>query len=473
MGKLFEKAKQNSLLGARIRRLFKIKFMAIAILFVISALFVCASYSTGDETIQAISTLIMAAPVILAIPKDVTMSDEDRATLEALAETFNKQLEEYTSGLITSEQLNTSIKEKFDDFMEGKSLEDCMGEMQKILKEQGLEIKAIKETKPEKQKTLRDLIKEALTTEGIANLKQDKRGQIQIVAKAPTIMTTASNAAAPHSLSLEIVPGIQEAPVEPPAILVALNKGRVSSRVIIWVNRINEEGGAAFIAEGVLKPLKSWEHKEETSTAKKVAVRSKISSEMLADFEYILSEVEILLYRDLYQVVDEKLLNGTTADEPNGIITGAGGYLGTGLDGTIQMPNNADAIRAAMLQMRLLGFKPDIVFMNPTDVAMNFLEKSSDGHYIRLELDGVISGVRVIETLAMNPGKFLLMDKMRWIVKILDEYRIEFGWENDDFTRNLITVIAELRLHSYQFSVDAGSVIYDDFAVVKTAIEAP
>ena len=35
----------------------------------------------------------------------------------------------------------------------------------------------------------------------------------------------------------------------------------------------------------------------------------------------------------------------------------------------------------------------------------------------------------------------------------------------------MVTVIAEMRLHSYQNSIDAGSVIYDDFATVQAALE--
>jgi HK97 family phage major capsid protein len=179
----------------------------------------------------------------------------------------------------------------------------------------------------------------------------------------------------------------------------------------------------------------------------------------------------MLIERDLLKVADEKLLAGAGgATEPAGIITGASAYVGTGLDETITSPTNADAIRAGMLQMRLLKYKPDVVFMNPTDVAALDLLKTADGHYIKVETDAIMQRIRVIETTEVDAGYFLLMDTQKWIVRVLEDLRIEFGWENDDFRKNLVTVIAEMRLHSYQNSIDAGAVVYDEFTTVKTAL---
>jgi HK97 family phage major capsid protein len=192
---------------------------------------------------------------------------------------------------------------------------------------------------------------------------------------------------------------------------------------------------------------------------------------MLNDFEYMESEIRNLLERDLMLVVDQKLLTGSGNNvEPKGLITGASAYVGTDLDGTIINPTNPDAIRAAILQMRLLNFKPDVVLLNPSDVAAIDLIKTSDGHYIKVETDSIMQNVKVIETNEVASGNFLLLDSAKWFVRILEGFDIQFGFENDDFSKNLVSIIAELRLHSYQYSVDAGSVIYDEFATVKTAL---
>jgi HK97 family phage major capsid protein len=257
------------------------------------------------------------------------------------------------------------MQEAFDNCIKSYGFGEAQyKKLEDALKAQGLEIKALKETGNVATKSLADVLKEHLTEENINKLKSNNIEHIGIEAKAAATITTANAALAPHALTYEVVPGIQEAPFEQPVILTSLNKGKTNSRTIFWINRINEDGGSAFIAEGALKPLKDWDYKEENSVAKKVAVLTKVSSETLNDFEYMLSEIRMLLTRDLYRVVDEKLLNGSAAADPAGIIPGAGGYIGTGVDGAVTLPNDADAIRAAMLQMRMINYKPDVVFTN-------------------------------------------------------------------------------------------------------------
>jgi HK97 family phage major capsid protein len=322
-----------------------------------------------------------------------------------------------------------------------------------------------------KSKGLGAQIKDFLSTEDFKKGIENKQGQ-KLSLKAAEVITRANATNAPDLLSTEIVEGIQAKPVEENVVLAALDKGATSSATIKWVNRVDGEGGAAFIAEGELKPLKDWEYQEETSSAKKIAVSAKVSTEMLNDFSYMESEIRELLSEDLMKVVEQKLINGDGgAKEPKGIANGASAYVGTGLDGTVTTPTNADAIRAAMLQMRLLNFKPDVVFMNPTDVAALDLIKTADGHYIKVEIDAIMQNIRVIETTSIAAGNFILMDTVKWKVRVLENLVITFGWENDDFTHNLVTILAEMRLHSYQYGVDAGAVIADTFTNVKGALE--
>jgi HK97 family phage major capsid protein len=291
--------------------------------------------------------------------------------------------------------------------------------------------------------------------------------------KAATIFTTANASNAADALSHEVIPGIQSKPEEENVVLGAVLKGNTSSKTISWINRQDKDGGAAFISEGALKPLKDWTYAEESSVAKKVAVRTKVSTEMLSDFSYMESEIRQLLEQDLMTKVDEKLLSGNPSSnsaEPKGIIINASAYVGTGLDETITKPTNADAIRAGMLQMRLLNYKPDVVFMNPTDVAALDLLKTDSGHYIKVETDAIMQHVKVIETTEVGVDKFLLMDTKKWVVRIMEDLSIEFGFGNDDFDNNMVSIRAEMRLHSYQNSIDAGAVVYDEFATVKTAL---
>ena len=87
------------------------------------------------------------------------------------------------------------------------------------------------------------------------------------------------------------------------------------------------------------------------------------------------------------------------------------------------------------------------------------------------ELEKVIGNIAIVETTRIDAGKFLLMDTSKWFVRNLEEFKLEYGWENDDFTKNLVSVIAEMRLHSYQNDIDAGSLLYGTFATIQAALE--
>ncbi|MEY4931157.1 MAG: hypothetical protein RI909_1881, partial [Bacteroidota bacterium] len=44
--------------------------------------------------------------------------------------------------------------------------------------------------------------------------------------------------------------------------------------------------------------------------------------------------------------------------------------------------------------------------------------------------------------------------------------------ENDDFTKNLVTAVAEMRLHSFHSANDEEAFVYDSFADIKSAIDS-
>lgn len=465
MKRLLKDCKRTDFKGMYARRHLKLFGLASVIMLIVAAL----CFTTGTDAGSVIGLVFAAAPVAaFKLPEDADFSENEKKGLQYLADYIDSQLNAFKEGQKTEEEYLKSITDKLKE--QGFDA-DKIDKLEKAMKKQGADIVAMKEKPGNAGDNLKEQLKTFLTSDDFkSSIKEKKVTGIEIKA-ATTIMTPNASTNAPHALRFEIISGIQSAPRELNAIFPALYKGSTGSRTIIWINRVNEEGGAAFIAEGAIKPLKDWEYKEENSVAKKIAVSTKVSTEMLQDFEYMASEINRLLNRDLFEVIDLELLSGTGGTSPTGILTVAGGYVSTGLDGTILMPNNADAIRAGILQLRLLNYTPDVLFINPTDNAALDLTKSSTGNYIRIELDAIIGKLRIIETTRVPVGKFLLMDTSKWDVKVYQDFRLEFGWENDDFRKNLVLVIAEMRIHSYQNSIDAGSVIFEDFATVRTALE--
>lgn len=401
------------------------------------------------------------------LPEGANFTDDEKKGLLALGNYMKSQLEEFAAGITPQDKIIEAAKAEFEKLgISGEKLKA----LEKALTEQGKEVAAMKLGTGKKQNDAVAQIKAFIeNTENIERVKAHGTASMVLKAEAAAMLTTA--ASAPIGLfNTEVIPGIQEAPREANAIYTRLLKGSTKSPLIKWANRVNGNGGAAFIAEGTLKPLKDWTYEEGESTAKKIAVRCKVSTEMLSDFAYMRSEISRLLREDLMEKVDEKLLTGSTTVEPKGILVNAASYTTTSLDGTIVNPNYADAVRASVLQLRLLNYTPNILFINPADKAAIDLTKDNNGRYMADELGKVIGSITTVETTRIDAGKFLLMDTNKWFVRNLEEFRLEYGWENDDFTKNLVSVIAEMRLHSYQNDIDAGSLVYGDFATIQAAL---
>lgn len=331
-------------------------------------------------------------------------------------------------------------------------------------------------------KTLAGFVDTLLTDDVLKSMAQEafegqKTKSFDLVAnKEAGPMFTSNFGSLQYLLNVEVEPGFQRAPRIAPSILPYVTKGTTNATTIAWVNMKDKDGGAAFIAEGELKPLIDWTFDEEISKAKKVAVRSTQSKEFIQDINGIRQEIVRLMREELVDKIEEKLLSGNpeeNSSEPLGILTGASTYVSTALEGKVTDPTMADAIRAAMLQASILGYRPDVVFLNPGDAALLDLYKSKDGHYARIEIEGVLRSITIRESIAIPAGKFLLLDTRKWFVRFLEGITVDFGYSTGDWERNLMSIIVEARLHSYWHSIDIGAFVYGDFAAIQASLAAP
>ena len=390
-------------------------------------------------------------------------------------EAVKQQLEEFKATLpksLTEKEVDDRVTEKFSELTNGFAQKSDIERLEGILKEQGTVIG--KMGKNMSEKTENGVITKEKYEEIKKSFDTSNKATFTINKVAAAFGSANAGDAATYLYGVEHIAGIQAAPREENVILPALLKGSTKARTIEWVNRINEDGGSAFIGEGVLKPLKDWEYDLETSTARKIAVRAKAPTEMMKDFAEFRSELDRMLRVDLLEKIESELLVSTASSTTlTGITTVASAYTTTSLDDMVDMPNFVDAIRASMLQMRLLNYKPDTVFINPTEGALLDLIKDKNGNYIKIQVEGILRTLRVKETTSIPAGYFLLMDTAKWIVKMLEEISVEFGRDGDDFSKNMITVICEARMHSFYNSIDVGAFIYEDFATVMSAIEKP
>lgn len=241
-----------------------------------------------------------------------------------------------------------------------------------------------------------------------------------------------------------------------------------------WVNKKvpSASGAAGFIGPGVAKPGVSFTLEVENSNAKKVAVSLKTVTELIDDVDGFTDFVNNELKYQLDIKTSSTLMTGVASSTvPAGVQTFSLGFTTSGLS-TVN-PNNWDCCRAIIAQIRLAFINsPVILFMNPVDMANMDMEKAiSQGTYLGLNARPIPGGL-IVEDLNIAAGQVqaVALDCLK--TKIYKDFILKFGLENDDFTKNLITAIAERRIHFYHSENDAAGFVYDDFADIKSQIAA-
>lgn len=321
------------------------------------------------------------------------------------------------------------------------------------------------------------------TLEGldVEKLKIGEGGFQEVTFKAAVSMlpATVNATGTAYVGSTEVISGLNVAPQGDMNIMADADTSGTNAATIVWINKVNEQGNAAFIAPGVLKPLRSFEVAAETSNAKKVAVRFNVATEALEDLDFLAAEINKDGIQEVKRKTNEALLNSTGAgaqkDEPKGIIQYASAFSLTSVKG--EDPDNFGAIRAAAAQVKSLKFNPTKAYINPIEGANMDIKKDKNGQYVLAPFttsDGKRVGpVQIIETDEIPVGYVFVGDMKKFHIRPYKGIQIKTGYNGEDFSKNMLTVIVEQRLHAYVNSIDTGAFVYDSFATIKAAIAKP
>lgn len=259
-----------------------------------------------------------------------------------------------------------------------------------------------------------------------------------------------------------------------PTLWDYITKGRTGLETYPWVNKKvpASSGEAAFIGPGVAKPGASFTLEVEKSVAKKIAVSMKVATELLEDVDGMTTMIQNELTYLLKAKANTTLMTGVESGTViAGVQTFSLPFTTAGLS-TVN-PNNWDVARVVIAQMRLAFITgPIVLFMNPIDTANMDMDKAvSLGMYTGISARPIPGGV-IVEDNNVTVGYIQAISLDAWKNLIYKDFMIKYGWENDDFTKNLVTVIAELRMHSFHSANDAAGFVYDDIADIKSQIAA-
>ncbi len=204
------------------------------------------------------------------------------------------------------------------------------------------------------------------------------------------------------------------------------------------------QGSAAVQAgEGAAKSAIRPNHELVTQTALTVAGYAKMSRQALNDSSELKKAVDITLSRAVGTALDVALVSGGTGF--------SGGYTGLATAHNSAMYTLlVDAISEAVAAMQTAGFNPDVVVMTPASWLQAITARgTSNDHYFSGDYMGQMPtemrGLRVVLSPTVTAGKALLIDSAHAELKIVDGFAIELGYENADFTNNVVTCLGEMR----------------------------
>ncbi|RVK62000.1 phage major capsid protein [Sinorhizobium meliloti] len=361
------------------------------------------------------------------------------------------------------EELSTSIKEKADEaLLKMNGLTEQVAELeQKMARNRG--------TGDDAQKSVGEQFTESESFKSFQDSKFAKsaRGADLKVKATLTSLTTDAAGSVGDAIQNSRLPGILPLPQRRMTVRDLLTPGRMDGNTLEYVKETGFTNNAAPVAEAALKPSSDIKLDLVTTSAKVIAHWMKASKQVLDDISQLRSMIDQRLLYGLAYVEEAQLLNGDgTGQNLHGIIPQATAYAAPI---ALTSPTSIDVMRLAMLQAALAEYPATGHVMNPIDWAWIETLKDGQGRYIIGNPQGSITptlwGLPVVQTQAMTVDKFLT-GAFRLGAQIFDRWdaRIEAAYVDDDFIKNLITILAEERLALAVYRPEAF--IYGDFGRV-------
>jgi len=269
-------------------------------------------------------------------------------------------------------------------------------------------------------------------------------------------------------------------------ILENVNTGQTGSKFVTYVQQATDTNGS-WTAEGGAKTEGEPTWQEVSEEVKKIACYVKVSKEMLEDLSFIRGEINNDLMEGVRESIEDALLNGTGAtNQIKGLINASMGLPTFGAGGfanAVQDANITDLIRVVKAQIEGANFTPTHVVLHPEDIAKLQLTKSSAGAYTYpmylpsqtggFDAEMIVAGMRVISSTYIPAGDYLIGDLSKVNVKFREDMNLSVGLDSDDFTKNMITILAEARLVSYVKANQKPAFVYGDIATDVALILKP
>lgn len=405
--------------------------------------------------------------IMLDFLKGIDVEKTDKETVELLksmSEAIENRMAEYLKGTISNEVMEKAISDALagiDNKAELKSVKEQITDVKETLvrmkgafevKNNRVEVKSIEEQIGEQLKEYISVQKGSQMVDLKRACKESAGNKKVIELVINTKATVTSGSVAPTfgnyvDTTLSVEPKAQS------VIRSFANVTTTAERNLTYAEFVPGEGDAEWVPEGGLKPSMDATLQEQVVKPGKVALTAKLTEETLSDLPQLVAEIRAEIINRIGLAEEIGILTGDgTNGKVKGIASVVPGFSLTSLN--IKHANTYDAIVAAytqILSVSDMSYRPNLVLINPIDYANMQTSKDLNGQYLRPFRSGdeLIPGLRVEASTAIAVGEIWIGDFNYLNIRDLWTLTIQFGWENDDFTRNLVTMVGEKRLMVY------------------------
>lgn len=386
--------------------------------------------------------------------KGITKESFEAMTAEKKAEIFN-EINESNAVAFKALTDRTSVTEK-EISEANKSLlniqSEQLGQLNKALSAQGIAIKKLTEVEKSAMPTY-DVRKSLSDNADKLEAMKGNRSSEGLSFKTAADMLISTNVSGGNVPVEQRIAGVNNLTTRRLRLMDVCARGTATSNVISWVYQANKDGAAGGTAEGALKNQIDFDLVVASENVKKRTAFIKISEEMLNDIDFMASEINNELMRELLLDVESQVYAGSgTGVNLNGIKTTATAFAAGTFAGTVDSANQVDVLAVASNQIALAEHDaPNYIFMNPSDItALKMVKVSAtDKRYVErlaviageLYLDGIV----IIGSTLVTAGQYLIGNFDLATIYDRGDVSIEVGRDGDDFTKNLVTVLAEWR----------------------------
>lgn len=299
---------------------------------------------------------------------------------------------------------------------------------------------------------------------GLATSTERMRGRME-PQSSRDLISAADASAGDLVLSLRrglIEPGL----VRPLTVRDLVTVIPVTTDSIEWAKEVTRTSNAAIVAEAAAltgtsgtKPEGGLTFDVVTDTVKTIAEWVAVTKQIVADAGQLRAYIDQYLADDLAVELEDQMISGAGGGELTGILNSSP-QTQTGWDSSVGQ-NILDSFRFAKRKIRVLArTTPTAILVNPEDLETIDTLKAAPGfgatptfgsgpYYGQNPFTWVpntrLWGVPLVESEAVDQGTALMGDFTRAVLYDRESTAISVGTAGDDFIRNILRVLAEMR----------------------------